>query len=485
MKFQKFIQKFQAETPVILATSFISLLQLPELPFSQTISVLFEQFKEHKDFKRFYACDEEKASSIFFLHLQTLIELRSFIAMGTNATLSKLSNQTLEFGFGELLDSEFLCLDDNYNIQKEQRSAHNTMKLYKQEALQKEAFAMLNISAEDQEKMERPIFVNTMRTNANSIKKNDGYCNRIINWNPAEKYSFPIDKTDIVFAICRYFRLFDSAICRLVDATTDIPRMTKQAYSHYVSLAEKDFIKKPIAYNSSSPTGNMRNVDSMIQNFELERLFHFSLLADILSIRELAEARLSKNRLEKLDSLFLLYSDLPFSYTRNERLKNTFSNENLEKISAMDDSEYNEFIYKKAKELSVDAQYVWPIMQRTFFYSLVSSQKGKTINENFVLASNYINDILKTHENILFARTRWKENSINKLPDVKSLSISVVNFIYRFFTYNFTAEKYDERNNQLYDSIYFNLPIITSEDSENRVNKNTVQDITLNWFLSK
>ena len=144
------------------------------------------------------------------------------------------------------------------------------MKLYKQEALQKEAFAMLNISAEDQEKMERPIFVNTMRTNANSIKKNDGYCNRIINWNPAEKYSFPIDKTDIVFAICRYFRLFDSAICRLVDATTDIPRMTKQAYSHYVSLAEKDFIKKPIAYNSSSPTGNMRNVDSMIQNFELE-----------------------------------------------------------------------------------------------------------------------------------------------------------------------------------------------------------------------
>ena len=485
MKFQKFIQKFQAETPVILATSFISLLQLPELPFSQTISVLFEQFKEHKDFKRFYACDEEKASSIFFLHLQTLIELRSFIAMGTNATLSKLSNQTLEFGFGERLDSEFLRLDDNYDVQKEQRSAHNTMKLYKQEDLQQEAFGMLNISAEDQEKMEKPIFVNTMRTNANSIKKNNGYCNSIINWNPAEKYSFPIDKTDIVFSMCRYFRLFDSAICRLVNATTDIPRMTKQAYSHYLSLAEKDFLKKFIFYDGSSPTGNMRVVDSIIHNFELERLFHFSLLADILEIRQVAENCLSKQRLEKLDSLLLLYSDLPFSYTRNERLKNTFSNVELERISAMDDSEYSKNIDKKARDLFVDAKYVWPIMQRTFFYSLMTSQTGKTVNENFVLASNHLNNILKSHENVAFARKKWEINSKNKLPDIKSLSISAVNFIYRFFTYNFTVEKYKERNDSVYDSNYFNLPIITGEDSESRKNKNIVQDLTLNFFLSK
>ena len=483
MKFQRYMQKFQAEIPALFATSFIAPFQSATSPICTSEDWLFLQFNEHPEFQRL--CGSDDYSSVFFLYLQTLAELRSFIAMGTNATLSKLSSQTLEFGFGELLDSEFLRLDDNYDVQKEQRSAHNTMKLYKQEDLQQEAFGMLNISAEDQEKMEKPIFVNTMRTNANSIKKNNGYCNSIINWNPAEKYSFPIDKTDIVFSMCRYFRLFDSAICRLVNATTDIPRMTKQAYSHYLSLAEKDFLKKFIFYDGSSPTGNMRVVDSIIHNFELERLFHFSLLADILEIRQVAEKCLSKQRLEKLDSLLLLYSDLPFSYTRNERLKNTFSNVELERISAMDDSEYSKNIDKKARDLFVDAKYVWPIMQRTFFYSLMTSQTGKTVNENFVLASNHLNNILKSHENVAFARKKWEINSKNKLPDIKSLSISAVNFIYRFFTYNFTVEKYKERNDSVYDSNYFNLPIITGEDSESRKNKNIVQDLTLNFFLSK
>lgn len=488
MNSQEFNMKFQEEMSAIFATSFIVPFSLPDKSFSQVLyKLLFRQFEEHKDFNRFFSCDEETISSVFFLYLQVLIDLRSYITKGAYATLSKLSNQTIEFGFGELLDSGFVHLDDNYTIQTEQRSNYKTMKLYKQDELQAEAFQMLKLSpyTKNLEQIKKPIFVNTMRTNANSIKKNNGYCNCIINWDTVGKYSFPIDKTDIVFTICRYFRLFDSAICRLINATTDFSRITKQAYSHYTSLAEEDFIKKFIAYDSSSPTGNMRNIDSIIHNFELERLFHFSLLADILKIRQIAETKFSKNKLEKLDSLFLLFSDLSLSYKRNERLKRLFSDDKLNELSSMDDSQYNEFIREKEKELSIDARYVWPIMQRTVFYTLILSQKGKTLNENFILASNYINDELKSHENITFARIKWEKNSINKLPDVKSLSISAVNFIYRFFTYNFTIAKYNERNNQRYNSDYFNLPIITTENTERRSSKNIVQDITLDWFLSK
>ena len=74
---------------------------------------------------------------------------------------------------------------------------------------------------------------------------------------------------------------------------------------------------------------------------------------------------------------------------------------------------------------------------------------------------------------------------MNKLPDIKSLSLSAVNFIYRFFTYNFTAAKYEERNDQVYDVNYFNLPVISAEGSESRKNKNFVQDLTLKFFLSQ
>lgn len=495
MDINKYMCRYLDETSAISATSFVNIFDLStyNISLDEMVDAVFLQLWKANILKSFY---NEKQYYNYFMPLSTLVNLEKNIAIGTSTTLSKLANQTLEFGFNELLGSDYIKLDSEYNLESEKRSTYNTIKIYNADFLQSFAYKQLDvcfIPIEDQSKMVKSTFANTMRTNANSIKKNDGYCNCVMSWTNPEKYSFPINITDIAFVLIRYFRLFDSSICKLVNVDTNdfslpvIARITRQTYTHYKTLAEKDFIKKLIKYNGAASKGNMHNIDSLIQNFEMERLFHFSLLADLMYIHNKAESILDTAKLSLLESVLVSFSDLPSVYTRNDYLLDIFTDDMLNRLSKSNMQHVDEELNDIKEGITINANYIWPILQRSFEYTLVRSQYSPNFSEKIWLATKALIYHFQEHEQLAIANKLYETHSCRELPDVKTLSSSAITFLYKFFKYNFSTTTYFRRNEQNYNNEYFNLPFFHSFDKLEKEQPllDKIQDFNLKSFLEK
>ena len=204
-------------------------------------------------------------------------------------------------------------------------------------------------------------------------------------------------------------------------------------------------------------------------------------------IHNKAESILDTAKLSLLESVLVSFSDLPSVYTRNDYLLDIFTDDMLNRLSKSNMQHVDEELNDIKEGITINANYIWPILQRSFEYTLVRSQHSPNFSEKIWLATKALIYHFQEHEQLAIANKLYETHSCRELPDVKTLSSSAITFLYKFFKYNFSTTTYFRRNEQNYNNEYFNLPFFHSFDKleKEQPSLDKIQDFNLKSFLEK
>lgn len=331
------------------------------------------------------------------------------------------------------------------------------------------------------DKIEAKNTENLLRLNVKKMAENNTYNYLAMHNSCINPYGFPLYQADISYTIASSFRKFDSALKNLLDNSTsqatdtEKHKRTKLLYKNHFSLSDNVFKKFYV-----SDTEPLIALDGIIYNYEMERLYHFSLLP--LLIRYRRDFLKKHTYIADLDKLLMSFSDLPNAFLRNKVLEKVFNQTDID-------------FSKELTALNMQAYYYYPVISKSFFHNMYNNSVANTLGFNCSIK----NTITRLQELLL---QKFENNSI--LDDLgycsqpyiyksnfdsiapESLTNSELDFVYEFFKHNFSRETYNYRNSIILSYDYFGFPqpdTLLDANTEILDHINTLRKSNIEFFL--
>lgn len=390
-----------------------------------------------------------------YTFLQALIYSRKLYADNIISTVSKVTKYSTNKGLFELeasgdiektLGTKTTPVTPLFSCERNSKGTkENTIRIISEDT------SLDSVAAKNEE--------NLLRSNVKKIIENNTY-NYLVMHNTCESpYGFPLYQTDLSYTIASTFRKFDSALKNFLDCvgsdTSDIEKRrkrTKQLYKKHFALSGNVF--KEISDIHTPKLVHNIALDRVIYNYEMERLYHFTLLPLLIYYRKEWINRVTD--ITKLDELLISFSNLPNAFFRNMMVDKVFSKDKLTPK-------------KETKLINLLAYYYCPIISKAFFHTVYNDSLNGSLNindllnkmvshlkANIILSKSGKNSILSELEynylRYIFKTThQYRTDYIS--PD--NMTNNDLDFIYKFFRHNFTKRTYRLRNSVILNYDYF------------------------------
>lgn len=463
--------------------------------------------------------------------LESLQCAKRFVSNKMAINISQISKYIKDMGYFEMCSKGILSNKDEYPDSSIKGTFDNERSI--------KPYYVLKTSKNFKEQIESSIIDSqssrskdaTMRINTKAIcfdkenKSINSYINNAIRWTDQIANDIPIYNTMLVYTILTKFRKFDSSLKSfqayiynteiIAKTTKETRRLTRNLHKNYFLLADNIF--KSIAENDSPE----QYIDKYLYNYEMEKLFHFQLLPQILYSRRIIKKHYSEITSEiqqYIDIMLIKLTNLPNAFTRSsillDILKRYFG------ISAHLDNATNGLIEENfAKFIRMDitkeklenalyyiqylARVFFPGIQKTSMYSIletiqstedyeftypkIAGKKPLATPNNIEVYSSEFLHLCKTNffDNYLNPQMKNKDVTDNKnnyllnsklgyiknktehktlvnvfdygFADIKELSSDEVDFLTNFFAFCFHVDTYNANNDTIFSKQYFGL----------------------------
>lgn len=305
------------------------------------------------------------------------------------------------------------------------------------------------------------------------------YNNLVIGWYKDGKYCFPLAKSDLVFAIVSKFRPFDTALYNFFTQLNrkeheNSRKLTKTLYKKHIALIPDIFS------DISLKQSNTEKTDALLYNYEMERLFHFTYLQELLRIRRIVEPYIPIANKVEFDNMLIRSASLPNAFSRIDILHDALETHlhiscRQGRKRIMDNMQINSHILETMeKYIESLSRIYYPVAEKSFFYSMtnninmVHGQLQMSIWNNPWYNFEYIIKYLLAaiDKNApLFSedQSACQRNFISPPLPVERLTTDDIDFLTGFYEKLFSYESYKYHNDYMLCKDYFGIPQYGSE----------------------
>ena len=464
--------KFYLSTPIFESCT--------EITTSNIFDLLLNQWHTEIDDTNLIRCQQDQAGEYtllekqlyFFSLLNSLRFSRQYLTDGYATSVSKIANFTGKIGFSEMIDKKIIeYVPDNLSQNKlyfitertTLEKAYSNVKFFNRN---EGRFIYKKNSDNTSTSKNAKYRENLLRSNAKAMQNHDSsYINDILGWYDKTSYALPLSTCDIAYTILSQYRTVDSSISTLLKAqkenTSDSKeqrRITKNLYTNLYKTFDTSL--KP--FNFTSETAEQ--IDTIIHNYELERFFHFNFLTLLIQVHRLLYNKIPKELLDKIDEVLILAASLPNAYGRDVLLLQLLAHYlcigynkenkaytlcNKEKIS-----QKNILLLQRA--LINIAYIIFPIFEKISFHTLYNHKRNQCqALEPITHVYNFFEKDFSENLSSYYNTAKSKDAFDRISPD--TLTSSDLDFLYKFFTENYTHKAYQKRNNYILSNNYFGI----------------------------